>query len=397
MKALNVLNGVRIVSFTQFLLGPAGVQHLADLGADVVKVEPPSGAWERHWTGGEHYLNGSSVFYLLANRNCRSVAVDLKHPKGVAIAERLAEKADIVVQNYRPGVADRLGIGYDKLRQSNPKLIYISASGYGDSGPYKDLPGQDLLVQAMTGLAGITGAADGPPVAAGSAVVDHHGAALLAMAALAALLHRIHTGEGQLVSLNMVQAALDLQREPITYHMNGYPIERSDTGLATNYHSAPYGIYKTKNGYVAVSVSPVKLLYEATENERLKNFMEPSDPWEKRSEICAIMSDVLRGNTTEHWVERLRARGVWVQRVNSYDECLQDPAVQYLNPTMRVEAGEAGTVSLLKFPADFSAGPCQMRYPPPAVGEHTVELLCEAGYPQAEIEQLLQEQVIKAQ
>ena len=178
MKALNVLNGVRIVSFTQFLLGPAGVQHLADLGADVVKVEPPSGAWERHWTGGEHYLNGSSVFYLLANRNCRSVAVDLKHPKGVAIAERLAEKADIVVQNYRPGVADRLGIGYDKLRQSNPKLIYISASGYGDSGPYKDLPGQDLLVQAMTGLAGITGAADGPPVAAGSAVVDHHGAAL---------------------------------------------------------------------------------------------------------------------------------------------------------------------------------------------------------------------------
>ncbi len=123
MKSLDVLKGTRVVSFTQFLLGPAGVQHLADLGADVVKVEPPAGAWERHWTGGEHYLQGTSVFHLSVNRNCRSIAVDLKQPEGRSIVRRLADSADIVVQNYRPGVADRLGIGYGDLPQSNPPPI----------------------------------------------------------------------------------------------------------------------------------------------------------------------------------------------------------------------------------------------------------------------------------
>lgn len=396
MKSLDVLKGTRVVSFTQFLLGPAGVQHLADLGADVVKVEPPAGAWERHWTGGEHYLQGTSVFHLSVNRNCRSIAVDLKQPEGRSIVRRLADSADIVVQNYRPGVADRLGIGYGDLRQSNPQLIYISASGYGEEGPYRDLPGQDLLIQAMTGLAGISGAADGPPVAAGSPVIDHHGAALLAMGALAALLHRIHTGEGQHVQLNMIQAGLDLQREPLAYHLNGFPIGRSATGLATNYHPAPYGIYRTRDGYIALSASPVKLLYQGTGDERLKNFLAPGDSWDKRDEICAIVARIVANETSDHWVSRLRAHGVWVQRVNSYDECLEDPAVQSLDPITRVETSSAGTVPLLKFPIRFGAGECSIRYPPPETGEHTVELLREAGYPDAEIERLLQEHVVVA-
>lgn len=389
MGQLNILNGVRVVSFTQFLLGPAGVQHLADLGADVVKVEPPGGAWERHWSGGEHYLHGISVFFLAANRNCRSIILDLKRAEGRAAAQRLAAGADIVVQNYRPGVADRLGVGYEELRRQNARLIYISASGYGETGPNRNLPGQDLLAQAMSGLAGISGAAGGPPVASASPVIDHHGAALLALGALAALLHREHTGEGQQVRLNMMQAAADLQREPLAYHLNGFPIERSRTGLATNYHSAPYGIYQTGDGYVAVSVSPLPALYAATGDERLKAMAGPNDAWERRGEIAAIMSHALRAGEADDWVRRLREHGVWAQRVNSYDEFLNDAGVRELELTTRVDCGAAGAVEMVKFPVAFGAGDCPIRRPPPAAGEHSIELLREAGYTEAEIQALL--------
>lgn len=394
MGKLNVLNGVRIISFTQFLLGPAGVQYLADLGADVIKIEPPAGAWERHWTGGEHYLNGVSVFYLLTNRNSRSIAIDLKQPEGQAIARRLAADADVVIQNYRPGVVERLGVGYEELRRENPRLIYVSASGYGDTGPYRDLPGQDLLIQAMTGLAEITGSASGPPTAVGCPVVDHHGAALLAMGVLAALLHRANTGEGQHVRLNMVQAALDLQRETLSYHMNGFPIERSATDAATNYHPAPYGIYRTQDGYLALSASPIRGLYEGTGDERLKAFLAPGDAWEKRAQICAVVAEIMPAKTTAQWVEQLRAHKVWVQRVNSYDQCLKEPAVKALDPVVEITANQAGPVKLLNFPINFSAGEPALRYSPPAVGEHTVEVLREAGYPAAQIDELVGKRVV---
>lgn len=388
MGNLNVLKGVRVVSFTQFLLGPAGVQFLGDLGADVIKVEPPSGAWERHWTGGEHYLSGRSVFYLSTHRNTRSIAINLKQPEGQNVARRLGEVADVVIQNFRPGVAERLGIGYEELSKLNRRLIYVSASGYGNSGPYRDLPGQDLLVQALTGLASITGKADGAPTAAASPVVDHHGAALLALGVLAALLHRANTGEGQHVELNMVQAGLNLQMEPVAYHLNGFPISRSDSGLATNYHPAPYGIYQTKDGYIALSVSPIQALYEATGDDRLRAFLSSKDGWEKRDEIYRVLGPSIAQKTTSEWIAQLRAHGVWVEQVNSYDNCFAHPAVRELDPLMEVEVPNAGAIRLLKFPIKFSAGETPVRRHPPEIGENTVEILKEAGYSGTEIENL---------
>ena len=151
---LAVLRGVRVLSFTQFLLGPSGVQFLADLGGDVVKIEPPGGTlWERNWSGADLYLNGVSAFFLLAHRNQRSLTLDLKKPEGLAVARRLVEGADVLVQNFRPGVMERLGLGWEAVRALNPRLIYVSASGYGQDSPYRDRPGQDLLMQAISGLA----------------------------------------------------------------------------------------------------------------------------------------------------------------------------------------------------------------------------------------------------
>ena len=146
-KSLSLLAGVRILAFTQFLLGPAACQYLADMGADVVKVEPPGrGAWERSWAGADLFINGVSAFFLLANRNLRSVTLNLKSTRGVEAARKLAETADVIIENYRPGVMDRLGLGYEQIRGSNPRVIYASGSGYGSDGPYSHLPGQDLLI-----------------------------------------------------------------------------------------------------------------------------------------------------------------------------------------------------------------------------------------------------------
>src|SRR5437660_2007119 len=188
---LAVLAGTRVLSFTQFLLGPSGVQFLADLGADVIKIEPPGGRlWERNWSGCDLYKNGVSVFFLAAHRNQRSLSLDLKRPEGQAIARRLVEGADVLVQNFRPGVMARFGLDWERVATVNPRLIYVSASGYGESSPYRARPGQDLLIQAVSGLASISGRADQPPTPVGTAVVDQHGAALLALGVLGALLER---------------------------------------------------------------------------------------------------------------------------------------------------------------------------------------------------------------
>ena len=157
---LAILSGIRVLSFTQFLLGPSGVQFLADLGADVIKIEPPDGKlWERNWAGCDLYLNGVSAFFLSTHRNQRSLAVDLKHPDGQAVARRLVERADVLVQNFRPGVMARFGLDYERAVALNPRLVYVSASGYGEQSPYRDRPGQDLLLQALSGLAAISGRA----------------------------------------------------------------------------------------------------------------------------------------------------------------------------------------------------------------------------------------------
>jgi crotonobetainyl-CoA:carnitine CoA-transferase CaiB-like acyl-CoA transferase len=386
---LTILQGIRILSFTQFLLGPAGVQYLADLGADVIKIEPPGGTlFERNWAGCDLFLNGVSAFYLCAHRNQRSLTLNLKHPDGLAAARRLIAGADVLVQNFRPGVMARLGLSYEDVAPLNPRLIYVSASGYGEQSVYRDRPGQDLLIQAMSGLASISGRAGAPPTAVGAPAVDQHGAALLAMGVLAALYDRTRTGRGQKIEVTMVRAALDLQLEVVTYHLNGARMQKSPTSLASMIHPGPYGIYETRDGYLALSMSPLPLLQEALQLPELSPFATERYNHPAREQIARILEPVMRTRTTAEWVEYLVPRGIWAAPVLDYDGTFADPAVRDAGVVEEVEHPAAGRIRLLRFPLEFSTGRAEVRRLPPMPGEHTEEILRELGYAEAEVQRL---------
>jgi crotonobetainyl-CoA:carnitine CoA-transferase CaiB-like acyl-CoA transferase len=373
------LDGVRIVAFTQFLLGPAAVQYLSDLGADVIKVEGPAGAWERSWAGSDTYVNGVSVFFMLANRNARSVVLDLKSSEGAAVARRLIATADVLVENFRPGVMARFGLDYDSLCEEFPRLVYASASGYGEVGEFAKLPGQDLLLQAMTGLAANTGSAQEAPVPAGAPVIDQHGAALLAMGVLGALMHRERTGRGQKVSVTMVQAALDLQSEPLTYHLNGGAVSPAQERVGSGFHPGPYGLYPTTDGQVAVSLSPVAQVRAALGGEEVPELEDPAVAFARRDEIRRAIAPLLAELSTEEAMKKLREAGVWSARVNDYDAAIAEPAVAQLDPVVTVEDPHAGPVRLLRHPVEYSQAETGVRRPPPGLGEHTEEVLAELG------------------
>ncbi|HSB69782.1 MAG TPA: CoA transferase [Candidatus Methylomirabilis sp.] len=394
-KPLEALRGIRILSFTQFLLGPAGVQYLADLGADVIKIEPPGGTlFERNWAGCDHFLNGVSVFFLCAHRNQRSLTLNLKHPEGQALAKRLATDADVLVQNFRPGVMARLGLTYEDLAPGNPRLIYVSASGYGEASPYRDRPGQDLLIQAMSGLISISGRAGVPPTAVGAPVVDQHGAALLAMGVLAALLDRARTGRGQKIEVSMLRAALDLQLEVVTYYLNGAQMQKSPTSLASMIHPGPYGIYETRDGYLALSMSPLPVLQEALQLPELAPLATERFNHPAREQIARILEPVIRTRTTAEWVQHLVPRGVWAAPVRDYAETFADPGVQGAGVVEEAEHPVAGRIRLLRFPLEFSSGRAECRRLPPLPGEHTGEILRELGYAETDVRRLQTDGVV---
>ncbi|UUZ77138.1 CoA transferase [Polaromonas sp. P1(28)-13] len=368
---------------------------LADLGADVVKIEPLKGAFERHWAGFDAFIDDVSIFFMLANRNQRSLSIDLRSDKGKEIILRMVREADVVIENYRPGVMKRLGFDYESLKAINPRLIYCSCTGYGSDGPYLERPGQDLLLQCMSGLALLSGEDGAPPTPVGSAIVDQHAAMLAAFGVVAAMYEREKTGQGKMIESNLLNAALDLQIEPLIYYLNKGPLwKRIKPGMGSRFHPAPYGAYQTSNGWIAISLTSADKLVKAFGADPFARYTD-RDQIDKRSEIHQAVCAVMLRKTTAEWETVFAQCDVWNAPVNDYEQVERDPQVVFNKMIMDVEHPDVGNVKLLSHPVRYDGKAPAVTRPPPRIGEHTREVLAELGYSPAEIEAFVNSAVVK--
>lgn len=386
---MDLLSGIRILSFNHFFMGPAGIQYLADLGADVISVEPIGGAFQRKWGGANKQVDGQTMLQLAANRNKRSLALDLKSSAGIEIARKLAATADVLGENYRPAVMKKLGLDYEAVRAINPKIIYAAASGFGQTGPYADRPGQDLLIQALSGLAAINGKEPDGARAVGVSAADHHGAALFAMGILAALVRRARTGQGCRVDVSLLSSAIDLQLESFTCYLNGAKpaTVRQPRHIAGWYFGAPYGIYRTADGHLALSLSALTTVGEAIDLPALAGIGD-AEAYERREEIADQIAARLLERPTAAWIEVLTRHGVWHAPVNDYADVVADPQVQHNNSFMTVAGATGAPVTMVRHPVRYDGTAPDVFLPPQALGAQTREILKEIGYGDAKIDNL---------
>jgi crotonobetainyl-CoA:carnitine CoA-transferase CaiB-like acyl-CoA transferase len=389
--------GMQVVSFCHYLQGPACTQYLADMGADVVKIEPLNGAFERHWSGGKSYVAGVSAFVLAVNRNKRSLAVDLKHPEGREIVLRLIDRADIVVENFRPGVLDRLGFGYDAIRARKPDIIYASASGLGTTGPAAARPGQDLLMQARSGLIATTGGGEHGPVVVGAAIVDQHGGALLAMGVLGAYVQKLQTRAGSRVEGNLFSAGIDLQCEALTMYFaapNRQELTRRDRHVGSWYHDAPYGLYELSDCRIVLSMNDPGKLADALDSDTLRE-LKDIDRYAERDRYARAVAEVLRTRSLTDVEASFAANGIWYERVQSYEELRVDPQAVHNDVFREVDVrGERAT--LINHPLRYDGEVPDFHGVPLEPGADSLEILAELGYEDAARRRLIDAGVVGA-
>lgn len=367
------------------------------MGADVVKVEPVTGEWQRHVAAGGAEGNKVNVSFLSLNRNKRSLAIDLKSEAGKAVLLDLVKSADVFLQNYRPGVAKRLGVDYEALSAINPGLVYVSISGYGEDGPYVNRPGQDLVLQGMSGAMLSAGRAGEPPTAAGQYLVDAITAYNAFEGALAALFHRERTGEGQLVQVNMLDAITTIQMQELSVFTVGKkPQQRSAEPHAHVYIRSPYGAFATLDGYIIVAFPKLKTLGEVIGEESFLTMVDETDTWERRDEIFAKTRERLKTKTSAEWLELLRAADIWCGPVYGYGDLVEDEQIRHNGTFVEYDHPTEGRVKTPGFPIRFSRTPSEVERGAPLVGEHTADVLREAGYDDAAIRNLLESGAVAA-
>ncbi len=321
------LDGLQVVDFGQFLAGPVASLKLLDMGARVIKVENPDGGdlCRSHYVSDARIGTDSTLFHAI-NRGKESIALDLKSNEDLSIAHALVAKADIVIQNFRPGVIERLGLGYGAVRQMKPDVIYGTISGYGDEGCWAHLPGQDLLAQARSGIMWLSGNDGDGPVPIGLPLADLSAGTTLATALLGALFRRARTGEGALVETSLLEAAADVQFEMLTTYLNNgrRALKRLSSGSAHGYLSAPYGVFRTSDGYLALAMTPLGNLANVLGDPEIAKHDDPaSSGFDRREQIHSRIEDHLRNRPAAVWEAEFCSRGIWCARVLTWDEMME--------------------------------------------------------------------------
>jgi len=371
------LSGLRVLDFTALLQGPLATQILGDLGADVVKLEKHAGEWMRQWGIFAARTHGETDAFLAFNRNKRSVEIDLRDPQDRERILELVDLADVVVENFRPGVMDRAGLGYEALRARNPRLIYAASSGYGRTGPYAKRPGQDYLVQALTGAMWLSGRRDDPPLLFGAAVADQFTGLHLVIAILAALEQRRRTGDGQRVDVDLLACMLTIQQQELTVHLNhGQLLDRPVENVGHPGITAPCGVYRTADGYLMLAMCPCPVLAQILGIDWLAQFDTNEKMLAARDDVHRHLSVHFATATTAHWLELLGQHDVWCAPVQRHADVERDPQVVHRHLIWDVPYADSGrSYRTVGSPFSFSAADVGVRRGAPRSGQHTGEFL----------------------
>ena len=368
------LDGILVIDLSQFLSGPCASLRLADLGARVIKVEKPvTGDLCRQLYVSNVRLDGESTVFHAINRNKESFAADLKTPKGREQVNKLIRRADVVMHNFRPDVIERLGLAYASVGELNPRLVYGQISGYGQEGPWRDLPGQDLLLQSLSGLTWLSGDAGQGPVPMGLAIADILCGMHLVQGILACLVRRSITNQGGLVDVSMLESVLDLQFETITtyFHDGGQPTQRSASNNAHAYLSAPYGVYRTRDGYIALAMGRIPQLGELLGCEPLLDYQDPASWFTERDRIKAILARHLEAGATTHWLSILEPADIWCADVLDWRRLLQHEGFKVLGMIQTVRRRNGTTYRTTRCPIRIDGERLYSEKGSPNLGEDT--------------------------
>lgn len=366
------LRDVTVLDFTQMMMGPVATQLLGDLGAVVIKVERPvSGEWERSYMPRGRRLHGESPYFLAMNRNKLAMTADLTNAEDRAMIESLVARCDVVVENFRPGVMDRLGLGYEQLLKFNPRLVYASGSGYGPQGPLVKQPGQDMLLQSMSGLAANTGSGDGPPVPSAAPILDASTAFLLAFSIASSVLDARENGTPRRVQASLLGTALMIQCQEALVAMNtDLTWQRSQSGIAAPWTDAPYGVYRTQDGFMAMSMTPRKRLAEIFGLPQALVTCTDDEWFLRRDEANVLVKEKLLAKPTAQWVSELTELGMWVAPVNTVDEIVEHPQVAANHFVEEIDAPGGNRVRAVGMPVGISGVERANRLPVPTIGQH---------------------------